>query len=62
MFPQVIGTLRATDKDDQPASFTFILASPSSNFSIRDFGSKLPLVFFVSRAHLRALKPICGTQ
>ncbi|XP_061767340.1 cadherin-5 [Nerophis ophidion] len=35
----VIGTLRATDKDDQPASFTFSLASPSSNFSIRDFGN-----------------------
>ncbi|XP_077585527.1 cadherin-5 isoform X2 [Stigmatopora nigra] len=35
----VIGTLRATDMDDQPASFTFVLASPSSNFSIRDFGN-----------------------
>ncbi|XP_042357736.1 cadherin-5 [Plectropomus leopardus] len=35
----VIGTLRATDKDDQPASFTFGLAGPSSNFSIRDFGN-----------------------
>ncbi|XP_049591872.1 cadherin-5 [Syngnathus scovelli] len=35
----VIGTLRATDEDDQPASFTFTLASPSSNFSIRDFGN-----------------------
>ncbi|XP_061693295.1 cadherin-5 [Syngnathoides biaculeatus] len=35
----VIGTLRATDMDDQPASFTFRLDSPSSNFSIRDFGN-----------------------
>ncbi|XP_049927247.1 cadherin-5 [Epinephelus moara] len=35
----VIGTLRATDKDDQPASFTFSLASESSNFSIRDYGN-----------------------
>ncbi|XP_019719529.1 cadherin-5 [Hippocampus comes] len=40
----VIGTLRATDKDDQPASFTFILASPSSNFSIRDFGNNTAYV------------------
>lgn len=35
----VIGTLRATDKDDQPASFTFSLAIESSNFSIRDYGN-----------------------
>ncbi|XP_074503492.1 cadherin-5 [Sebastes fasciatus] len=35
----VIGTLRATDKDDQPASFIFSLASQSSNFSIRDYGN-----------------------
>ncbi|XP_067466795.1 cadherin-5 [Thunnus thynnus] len=35
----VIGTLRATDKDDQPASFTFSLANPSSNFSIKDNGN-----------------------
>ncbi|KAM3606075.1 uncharacterized protein V6R79_010291 [Siganus canaliculatus] len=35
----VIGTLRATDKDEQPASFTFSLASESSNFSIRDYGN-----------------------
>ncbi|XP_035518944.1 cadherin-5 [Morone saxatilis] len=35
----VIGTLRATDKDDQPASFSFSLASESSNFSIRDYGN-----------------------
>ncbi|XP_070833563.1 cadherin-5 [Chaetodon trifascialis] len=35
----VIGTLRATDKDDQPASFTFSLASESSNFSIKDYGN-----------------------
>lgn len=35
----VIGTLRATDKDDQPASFIFSLASESSNFSIRDYGN-----------------------
>lgn len=39
-FPQVIGTLRATDKDDQLASFTFSLASDNSNFSLRDYGSK----------------------
>ncbi|XP_044227926.1 cadherin-5 [Thunnus albacares] len=35
----VIGTLRATDKDDQPASFSFSLANPSSNFSIKDNGN-----------------------
>lgn len=35
----VLGTLRATDKDDQPASFTFSLAGESSNFSIRDYGN-----------------------
>ncbi|KAL3050625.1 hypothetical protein OYC64_012613 [Pagothenia borchgrevinki] len=35
----VIGTLRATDKDDQPATFTFSLASDNSNFSIRDYGN-----------------------
>ncbi|XP_030297998.1 cadherin-5 [Sparus aurata] len=35
----VIGTLRATDKDDQPATFRFSLASESSNFSIRDHGN-----------------------
>ncbi|KAF3841743.1 hypothetical protein F7725_023694 [Dissostichus mawsoni] len=35
----VIGTLRATDKDDQPASFTFSLANDNSNFSIRDYGN-----------------------
>ncbi|KAE8280975.1 Cadherin-5 Vascular endothelial cadherin [Larimichthys crocea] len=35
----VIGTLRATDKDDQPASFTFSLYNESSNFSIRDYGN-----------------------
>ncbi|XP_030012153.1 cadherin-5 [Sphaeramia orbicularis] len=35
----VIGTLRATDKDDQPASFSFSLANPSSNFSIKDYGN-----------------------
>ncbi|XP_060943255.1 cadherin-5 [Limanda limanda] len=35
----VIGTLRATDKDDQPASFSFGLSSKSSNFSIRDYGN-----------------------
>ncbi|XP_071335980.1 cadherin-5 isoform X1 [Trachinotus anak] len=35
----VIGTLRATDKDEQPASFTFSLSSESSNFSIADHGN-----------------------
>ncbi|KAI4795284.1 hypothetical protein KUCAC02_031522 [Chaenocephalus aceratus] len=35
----VIGTLRATDKDDQLASFTFSLASDNSNFSLRDYGN-----------------------
>ncbi|XP_041646257.1 cadherin-5 [Cheilinus undulatus] len=35
----VIGTLRATDKDDQPASFSFSLASESSNFTIKDYGN-----------------------
>ncbi|KAL6102209.1 cdh5 [Pungitius sinensis] len=35
----VIGTLRATDEDEQPASFTFSLASESSNFSIRSRGN-----------------------
>uniref|UniRef100_A0A3P8TAW0 Cadherin-5 n=1 Tax=Amphiprion percula TaxID=161767 RepID=A0A3P8TAW0_AMPPE len=34
---RMIGTLRASDKDDRPASFSFALASESSNFSIRDF-------------------------
>ncbi|XP_054879388.1 cadherin-5 [Poeciliopsis prolifica] len=32
----VIGILGASDKDDQAAHFTFSLARPSSNFSIRD--------------------------
>lgn len=36
----MIGTLRATDKDDQPATFSFSLASESSNFTIKDHGSK----------------------
>lgn len=40
VFPQVIGALRATDKDEEPAAFSFSLASESSNFSIRDYGSK----------------------
>ncbi|XP_045926611.1 cadherin-5 [Micropterus dolomieu] len=35
----VIGTLRATDKDDHPASFRFSLANESSNFTIRDYGN-----------------------
>lgn len=35
----VVGTLRAEDKDDQPAAFSFTLASKSSNFSIRDSGN-----------------------
>ncbi|XP_072293390.1 cadherin-5 [Eucyclogobius newberryi] len=35
----VLGTLRATDKDEQPAMFSFSLASPSSNFTIRDHGN-----------------------
>uniref|UniRef100_UPI0037E821B7 cadherin-5 n=1 Tax=Semicossyphus pulcher TaxID=241346 RepID=UPI0037E821B7 len=35
----VIGTLRATDKDDQPTSFSFSLASESSNFTIKDYGN-----------------------
>ncbi|GAA6229041.1 cadherin-5-like [Lates japonicus] len=35
----VIGTLRATDKDDQLAHFSFSLASASSNFSIKDYGN-----------------------
>nr|XP_046257264.1 cadherin-5 [Scatophagus argus] len=39
MTDTVIGTLRATDKDDQPASFSFSLATESSNFSIRDHGN-----------------------
>lgn len=39
-FSQVLGILTATDKDDQPASFTFSLASESANFSIRDYRSK----------------------
>lgn len=40
VFPQIIGTLTATDKDDQPVAFTFSLASENSNFSIRNYGSK----------------------
>ncbi|XP_060896268.1 cadherin-5 [Labrus mixtus] len=35
----VIGTLRATDKDDQPASFSFSLATESSNFTIKDYSN-----------------------
>lgn len=35
----VIGTLRAADKDDRPASFSFSLASPSSNFTVQDYGN-----------------------
>ncbi|XP_028325233.1 cadherin-5 [Gouania willdenowi] len=35
----VLGTLRATDKDDRPASFTFSLASESANFTIKDHGN-----------------------
>ncbi|XP_070697470.1 cadherin-5 [Pempheris klunzingeri] len=35
----VIGTLRALDKDDQPASFSFSLATERSNFSIKDYGN-----------------------
>ncbi|KAK5854344.1 hypothetical protein PBY51_015422 [Eleginops maclovinus] len=35
----VIGTLRATDKDDRPASFSFSLTSENSNFSLRDYGN-----------------------
>lgn len=37
---QVIGAIRATDKDEQPATYRFSLASQSSNFSLRDYGSK----------------------
>lgn len=39
----MIGTLRATDKDDQLPHFSFSLASASSNFSIKDYGSKSSL-------------------
>ncbi|MEQ2298742.1 hypothetical protein AMECASPLE_008505, partial [Ameca splendens] len=35
----VIGILEAFDKDDRPATFTFSLAIPSSNFSIKDYGN-----------------------
>ncbi|KAJ0066811.1 hypothetical protein NL108_002862 [Boleophthalmus pectinirostris] len=35
----VLGTLRATDKDEHPARFSFTLASPSSNFTVRDHGN-----------------------
>ncbi|XP_072246678.1 cadherin-5 [Leuresthes tenuis] len=35
----VIGILRGTDKDERPATFTFSLASQSSNFSIKDYGN-----------------------
>lgn len=47
-FPQVIGNLRASDKDDRPASFTFSLASDNSNFSIKDYGSKSLCVYLPS--------------
>uniref|UniRef100_A0A3P9LPT3 Cadherin-5 n=1 Tax=Oryzias latipes TaxID=8090 RepID=A0A3P9LPT3_ORYLA len=40
----VIGTLKANDEDDQPATFTFSLASPSSNFSIKDFGNSSAVI------------------
>ncbi|GLD69635.1 cadherin-5-like protein [Lates japonicus] len=43
----VIGTLRATDKDDQIAHFSFSLASASSNFSIKDYG--IIVILFVMR-------------
>ncbi|XP_061601235.1 cadherin-5 [Cololabis saira] len=35
----VIGVLRATDKDEQAATFTFTLIGQSSNFSIKDYGN-----------------------
>ncbi|KAM6916077.1 cadherin-5 [Xenentodon cancila] len=35
----VIGILRATDKDEQPATFTFTQVGQSSNFSIKDYGN-----------------------
>lgn len=35
----MIGIVRATDKDEQPASYRFSLASQSSNFSLRDYGN-----------------------
>lgn len=35
----VIGILEASDKDDQKASFTFSLAAPSSNFTVKDQGN-----------------------
>lgn len=35
----VIGILKAADKDEQQASFTFSMASESSNFTIRDYGN-----------------------
>lgn len=40
LIPQVIGIVRATDKDEHSASYRFSLASQSSNFSLRDYGSK----------------------
>ncbi|XP_029031387.1 cadherin-5 [Betta splendens] len=39
MSDTVIGTLKATDKDEQPASFAFKLATKSSNFSLYDHGN-----------------------
>ena len=33
---QVIGTIRATDRDEQTATFSFSLMEPSSNFSVID--------------------------
>ncbi|KAF7220284.1 cadherin-5 [Nothobranchius furzeri] len=35
----VIGTLRASDKDEQMSTFSFSFASHNSNFSIRDHGN-----------------------
>ncbi|PWA27275.1 hypothetical protein CCH79_00018317 [Gambusia affinis] len=45
----VIGILGALDKDNQAASFTFSLALPSSNFSIRDHG--MIVILIVMRKH-----------
>ncbi|KAF6737416.1 Cadherin-5 [Oryzias melastigma] len=40
----VIATLKAKDEDDQPATFKFSLARPSSNFSIKDLGNSSAVV------------------
>lgn len=60
--PQVIGALKATDKDEQPASFSFSLASESSNFSIGDYGSKSLCALSIDSTFFLMLVALSGAQ